>query len=419
MSTTASMRDTAVRLMESAGQIAVEPGDSDDQRLRKAILTNIIVLFAIPALLFYALLYSLWAEYIASALAVLGALVIAIMILILRASPERFNSIIPPALTIPFLSTFLIALALGGHINSGFVFIWGFLSCSLAILFFDLRRTLYWVGAFLLAILVCLLLQPLLRQTNNIPFFFKNVLAVLNMAGSTFLILIIFLYFVGQRNRFLDILQVERDKSDNLLLNILPEEIAAVLKDEQRIVADQFEGVSILFADVVDFTPMSAGMTPNELVELLNEVFSYFDTLAEKYDLEKIKTIGDCYMVAAGVPRPRTDHAQAITHMAVEMRDYIDANAFCGRKLAFRIGINSGPVVAGVIGRKKFTYDLWGDAVNTASRMESNGRGGHIQITRATYDLIKEEFDCQPEGTIDVKGKGQMAIWYVQQEHTD
>jgi adenylate cyclase len=162
--------------------------------------------------------------------------------------------------------------------------------------------------------------------------------------------------------------------------------------------------------------PMSASMTPEELVELLDEVFSYFDTLAEKYDLEKIKTIGDCYMVASGVPRPRKDHATIITKMALEMRDYVDKNTFCGHKLLFRIGINSGPVVAGVIGRTKFIYDLWGDTVNTASRMESNGHGGDIQITKATYDLVRDHFNCRAQGTISVKGKGKMPVWYVVDE---
>jgi len=148
-------------------------------------------------------------------------------------------------------------------------------------------------------------------------------------------------------------------------------------------------------------------MTPTALVELLNKVFSYFDLLVEKYGLEKIKTIGDCYMVASGVPRPRDDHAQVLIAMALEMRDYVSEHQFSGRQLTFRIGVNSGPVVAGVIGRKKFIYDLWGDAVNTASRMESHGQGGFIQITRATYELVKDDFVCESHGIMNVKGKGE------------
>jgi guanylate cyclase len=158
---------------------------------------------------------------------------------------------------------------------------------------------------------------------------------------------------------------------------------------------------------------MAANMTPLQLVDLLNEVFQCFDNLVDKYDLEKIKTIGDCYMVASGAPRPRSDHASAMVNLALDMRTEIAARRFGSRQLSFRIGINSGPVVAGVIGRKKFIYDLWGEAVNLASRMESHGRSQCIQITRNTYELIKDEFDCEALGSIDVKGAGRIEVWHV------
>ena len=147
--------------------------------------------------------------------------------------------------------------------------------------------------------------------------------------------------------------------------------------------------------------------------------FSDFDQAVDAHGLEKIKTIGDCYMVASGVPEPRADHALVLTQMALEMQEHINAHEYRGHRLDFRMGINSGPVVAGVIGRQKFIYDLWGDAVNTASRMESNGKEGSIQITEATYDLIKEEFICEPQGTIHVKGKGKMDVWHVLGENAD
>jgi guanylate cyclase len=154
-------------------------------------------------------------------------------------------------------------------------------------------------------------------------------------------------------------------------------------------------------------------MTPLQLVDLLNAVFQCFDTLVDKYGLEKIKTIGDCYMVAAGVPRARIDHATAIVDLALDMQAAIAAHAFCQRHLRFRIGINSGPVVAGVIGHRKFIYDLWGEAVNLASRMESHGTPGAIQITRATYDLIKDDFVCEPRPSVHVKGAGEAEVWHV------
>jgi guanylate cyclase len=211
----------------------------------------------------------------------------------------------------------------------------------------------------------------------------------------------------------LDSLRLEQEKSENLLLNILPKDIAELLKNKPDSIAEHYTEASILFADVVNFTPMSSQMKPIELVELLNKVFSQFDDLVEKYDLEKIKTIGDCYMVASGVPRIRPDHAQVITRLALDMQEIVKASDYFGRKLTFRIGINSGPVIAGVIGRKKFIYDLWGDAVNTASRMESNGIGGLVQVTNETYNLINEEFICESRGVINVKGKGELPVWFV------
>jgi adenylate cyclase len=169
-----------------------------------------------------------------------------------------------------------------------------------------------------------------------------------------------------------------------------------------------------LFADVVDFTPMAERLPPARVVAILDRLFSHFDVLAEHYGLEKIKTIGDCYMVAAGVPLPRADHARALAVMALGMQKSMrTAGEIQKLGLKLRIGINSGPVVAGVIGRKRFLYDLWGDAVNTASRMESHGTSGRIQITQATKDLLGDEFVYEPRGRIPVKGKGEIEAWYL------
>jgi adenylate cyclase len=240
-----------------------------------------------------------------------------------------------------------------------------------------------------------------------------SALMAMNIIGASAFAFGIVYYFVQQRDLAFRLLRGERESSEELLLNILPKDIVGILKNQPRVIADHFTGATILFGDVVNFTPMSARLSPTELVDLLNEVFSHFDGLVEKYDVEKIKTIGDCYMVASGVPRPRADHAHVLTRLALEMRDFVSQHKFHGAKISLRIGLNSGPVVAGVIGRKKFIYDLWGDAVNTASRMESHGSSGVIQITRATYDLIKDSFACEPLGTLDVKGKGEMEVWQV------
>jgi class 3 adenylate cyclase len=213
------------------------------------------------------------------------------------------------------------------------------------------------------------------------------------------------------------LIEKERARSDGLLLNVLPEAIAARLKAQEIFIADQFAEVTVLFGDIVGFTPLSQSMTPSELVRALDGVFSAFDDLAARFGLEKIKTIGDAYMVVGGLPTPTKDHAEAVARMALEMRRFIDDYRFRdGARLAMRIGIHSGPAVAGVIGKRKFSYDLWGDTVNIASRMESHGVAGGIQTSEATFELLRARFELEPRGVIDVKGKGQMKAYLLQRE---
>ncbi len=209
-------------------------------------------------------------------------------------------------------------------------------------------------------------------------------------------------------------LEAEQAKSESLLRAMLPAGIVDRLKLGETSIADRFTEATVLFADLVGFTPLTLELPATEIIELLEDLFSYFDSLIVKYGVEKIRTIGDNYMVASGVPLPRPDHAQALARMALDMSDYIHGRpVHRDKKVDFRIGINSGPLIAGVIGDKKYQYDLWGDTVNTASRMESSGTAGKIQITRATYDLIREEFVCEPRGKVPVKGKGELETWYL------
>jgi len=209
-------------------------------------------------------------------------------------------------------------------------------------------------------------------------------------------------------------LEVERQRSERLLANILPTDIALRLKEEERSIADGFEEVTVLFADIVGFTKMSAEMSPSALVAVLDQIFSTFDELADRHGLEKIKTIGDAYMVASGLPVARVDHADAMAEMALGMQRLVrELSVTLDRPLAIRIGLNSGPVVAGVIGKRKFIYDLWGDTVNTASRMESLAPEGAIQVTRATFELLKERYDLRPNPPMHVKGKGMMESWLL------
>ena len=224
----------------------------------------------------------------------------------------------------------------------------------------------------------------------------------------------VFFHDITTRKKMESALRKERNKTENLLLNLLPEPIAERLKEEPGVIADKFEKATILFADLVNFTQISTTMPATKLVYLLNEIFSSFDELTEKHGLEKIKTIGDAYMVAGGIPIVRPDHAEASAEMALDMLVAIDElNVKLEATFDLRIGINSGPVVAGVIGTKKFIYDLWGNAVNTASRMESHGVPGRIQVSFYTYELLRDKYEFEERGLIDIKGQGEMLTYFL------
>ncbi len=213
---------------------------------------------------------------------------------------------------------------------------------------------------------------------------------------------------------YLEQLRVEREKSERLLLNVLPKSIADQLRENQTVIAEKFDDATVLFADLVNFTEWSAGITPVELVYTLNEVFSRFDELTARYGLEKIKTIGDGYMVAGGIPQRRDDHAEAIAEMALDMQDALaDFNREHSSAISIRTGINVGPVVAGIIGTKKFIYDLWGNTVNTASRMESHSLAGCIQVTGETHKRLEHKYRFDKRGLIQVKGIGETTTYFL------
>jgi class 3 adenylate cyclase len=209
-------------------------------------------------------------------------------------------------------------------------------------------------------------------------------------------------------------LALEHARSERLLNNILPVSIAQRLKDGEEAIADGYESATIMFFDLVNFTPLSASTTPAEMADLLTDIFSHLDQLVEHHQAEKINTMGDGYMAAAGLPVPSGQHGQIIAGLALDIQAYFEQGVTIhGKQIDFRIGINSGPLMAGVIGHKKISYTVWGDTVNTASRMESQGLPGQIQISESTYELIRNSFLCEPRGAIEVKGKGQMQTYLL------
>ena len=392
---------------------ASEPEDSEEWRLKKTICI-FTTIFGIPILFGYGLLYIFFNEWPAGIVTLSAAVLWALGLVTYRyfrnyAAHWTYWSL---SFTLKITLTHFL---LGGFAQSGMVLVWLLVGPIETLVMYKTRQgvALFLAGAAI--ILAAALLQPYyLRPINNIPPTGITALYVMNIVSAGIYMFLAVRYYVWRNEVLSRLLLSEQEKTEALLLNVLPKDIATILKNGNRVIADHFDEASILFADIVNFTPLSGKMSPTELVELLNDVFSYFDTLVDKYGLEKIKTIGDCYMVAAGVPRQRPDHANILTRLAIDMRDYTGHHDFRGKRLAFRIGLNSGPVVAGVIGHKKFSYDLWGDSVNTASRMESHGTGGSIQVTEATYDLIKDEYICVPGGVVSVKGKGDMNVWSVQ-----
>ena len=389
----------------SISQIGSDPHDEDDIRLQKSLLVVCAFPFMVAGIA-WGLMYVFSNEPLAGAIP-LSYSFISLLSIINFGRTHQYRFFRFSQLALILLLPFFLMVALGGFLNSSAVILWSLISPLGALLFDEPRHAPRWFLAFALLVTISGFFQPYVRLTNNLSsaqviFFF-----VINQVGVGSLVFMMVFYFVGQKNMF-------QQKSETLLLNILPKEIAAILKNESRTIANHYQEASVLFADMVGFTPLSAQLPPVEMVELLNEAFSFFDSLLDKYGVEKIRTIGDSYMVASGVPRGRPDHAQALARMALDMRDYISEHTFLnGHHVSFRIGINSGSMIAGVIGRRKFVYDVWGDAVNIASRMESHGLGGAVQITQTTYELIKDEFVCEPRGTVNVKGKGEMEVWLV------
>jgi adenylate cyclase len=296
---------------------------------------------------------------------------------------------------------------LGGLDESSSVILWSLLAPLGAVAFDRPGRAWPWFAAFVATIVLALALSEVVRPNGaDLPEAFVRTFDVLNIVVVSLVAMMLLVTFARGRD-------TAQSRVEALLLNVLPAEIAQRLQSDPNSIADHFDDVSILFADVVDFTPLSSRLDAREVVGLLDRLFTSFDELVDRYEVEKIKTIGDCYMVAAGVPRQRPDHAHALAALALELRECAKSCLPDGtdHDLRLRIGISSGPVVAGVIGRRRFLYDLWGDTVNMASRMESHGTPDTIQITRTTFELLRDDFVLEPIGLVDVKGKGAIETW--------
>jgi guanylate cyclase len=403
------IRAAADRVTARLTLVGADPLDDEDLRARKALLVLISVLILPVAALWGVLYLALGSPVGVVPLVYFGILLGAIAVF---SRTHDFRLLLRVGQVDILLAPTLAMIPLGGFLNSGGVGLWGILAPLAALVFSEVASGVRWYVAYLVVFLGSGLAGEVIGPMwTPLPDSFTTAMLALNITIGGTIVFTLLAVFASQRRDALTSLRQEQAKAESLLLNILPRSIAERLKVQAQPIADHVGSASILFADVVDFTPWADRLPPAAVVGYLDHLFSHFDELAERHGLEKIKTIGDCYMVAAGVPTERADHARALALMALDMLEAMRSDEGVGLEL--RVGINSGPVVAGVIGRKRFLYDLWGDAVNTASRMESHGTPGRIQITRATYELLADEFDCESRGTIAVKGKGEVEAWYL------
>ncbi len=396
-----SLKNSIIKL----SQIGSDPADDEDTQLQKSLLVVSSVPFMFAGF-GWGLMYFYFNQLLAGLIPFCYGL-ISLLSLVHFGKTRKYRFFRFSQLLLILLLPFFLMIALGGFINGSAVILWAVICPLGALLFDDISHALCWFIAFIGLVILSGLMQSTTQFDNQLPPAVVEFFFVVNIIGSSSIVIMMVFYFVAQKNMF-------QKKSESLLLNILPKEIATILKHESRTIADHYDEASVLFADMVGFTQLSAELAPVQMVELLNELFSYFDSLLDKYGVEKIRTIGDNYMAVCGVPRLEPDHAQALVGMALEMRDFVASHTFLNdRQVSFRFGINSGSLIAGVVGQKKFVYDVWGDTVNVASRMESHGTAGNVQITRSTYELIKNDFTFEPRRTLNVKGKGEVEVWYV------
>ena len=400
------------KFIQFISNIGASPSDSVDTRLQKTLLLFSSLMMASMAVV-WGFIYIAFGETLAGAIPLSYSL-LSFLSIISFARTRGYQFFRSSQLLLPLLLPFFLMIALGGFVNSSGVILWSLSSPMGAMVFTERRQAIRWFLAFLALVILGAILEPFVQTTSHLPVLMRTIFFVMNIGCTSTVAFVLVQYFVNQKEITLDLLHVEQAKSENLLLNILPESIARRLKEGEESIADNYESASILFVDICSFTPMSAASTPKEIVLFLSELFSSIDQLVEKHHAEKIETIGDSYMVAVGLPVLCEDHAQVIASLALDIQAYLERGVILhGQMINCRIGINSGPLMAGVIGRKKISYHVWGDTVNVASRMESHGIPGQIQISETTYKLIKESFYCEPRELINVKGKGMMQTYLL------
>lgn len=395
-----------------------EGDEAKNRQLERSLISSTSAAIILAAFA-WGLIFLSWGERPAALLS-LGYSAFTLLTLLLARAMNDFRWYLPLHFALGLLIPFTHMIMLGGFWNSSSVMIWSLVIPLGALVFYGARASLFWWSASIALLVIAGFLDGDLQRSSSLPLSWNRAFFVLNIASVSGIVFVTLRFFLRKRDEAYALLRREEQRSEHLLLNILPEKIARTLKQEERVIADYFDDASILFADLAGFTSLTSRIPPIEMVKILNEVFSFFDSLVEKYQVEKIRTIGDNYMIAAGVPETQTDHAHRLANVALEMQEYLSKRAASSTvPLSFRIGLNCGPVVGGVIGRKKFVYDVWGEAVNLASRMESQGVPGRIQVADGAYRLLREDFVFEPRGEIEVKGAGKVRTWFLKERKHD
>jgi guanylate cyclase len=398
------------QIFSRISKIGALKDDDEETRLQKSLL----VICAIPFIIAgagWGFMYVIFGEGLAGLIPLAYALFSTASIVYFGYS-RKFEIFRFSQLLLILLLPFILMLSLGGFVNGSVVILWSLLSPLGALLFYRKEAAPHWLLAFIILTIIGYLVQPLVRPKNYLSIDQINLFFAINLTGVGALVFLMVYYFVGKKNFF-------QSRSEALLLNILPAAIAKELKEKGKIEAKQFANVTVMFTDFKNFTLISEKLGPAELVAEIDELFKGFDDIINRHHLEKIKTIGDSYMCAGGLPVPSTTHAFDVINAAQDILLYMKHHLRKrteegGEQYEIRIGIHSGPVVAGVVGDRKFAYDIWGDTVNLASRMESSGETGKINISGATYELVKEKVHCVYRGKIHAKNKGEIDMYFVE-----
>jgi class 3 adenylate cyclase len=412
------------RLATHIRHAGIQPTDDADLRLQKSLLIFATGLICFASMLWLFIYWQLGPQLSSTIPFVFQLLLVGNLAIYFKTL--NFDFFRQTQLGLFLFMPFVAQWSMGNFITASGLSLWALLAPIGAVLFIGAHEALAWFFAyvFLTALsggfdyyLADTALPPPVRiSTGTTVFFFA-----LNFAAVSTIVFLLLRYSAIEKRKAQlrleeahHLLQLEQERSERLLLNILPGPIAERLKNSNQTIADGFADVSVMFVDIVNFTRIAEGLSPQQVFSMLNRVFSSFDELAEKHGLEKIKTIGDAYMVAGGLNDQREDFTEALVDLALEMRNLLQCDfRINDMHLDVRIGIGSGPVVAGVVGKKKFIYDLWGDTVNLASRLTSEGVPGIVHVDESTYRKIGHAFDFQPPLTLYLKGKGETAVYRV------